>query len=59
MTAEHGMIPGSHERAFGPECRCGQPYDYWGGRCLTQAREKRERDAAEFAEAGTRKEQEQ
>ena len=31
---EHQMVPGSHERPFGPECQCGAT---WGdGRCVTE-----------------------
>ena len=29
----HGMIPGSHERPDGPECRCGAAWDRWNARC--------------------------
>lgn len=31
--AAHGMLPGSHERPCGPECRCGKPWDRWNDRC--------------------------
>ncbi|MFT4281196.1 hypothetical protein [Microbacterium sp.] len=31
----HGMLPGSHERGGGAECRCGMPWDYWNSRCLS------------------------
>lgn len=37
---EHGMIPGSHERWSGPQCRCGADWDWWAGedgRCTTGA----------------------
>lgn len=29
----HGMIPGSHERPGGPECRCGADWDRWNDKC--------------------------
>lgn len=32
----HGMIPGSHERAGGPECRCGVAWNRWADRCAAQ-----------------------
>ncbi len=32
---EHGMIPGSHERMSGPECRCGAGWIVFGSRCST------------------------
>lgn len=33
----HGMIPGSHERGFGAECRCGGQWDRWNDQCLMEA----------------------
>lgn len=35
--ALHGMVPGSHERLGGPECRCGATWDRWNDRCTTAA----------------------
>jgi hypothetical protein len=29
----HRMLPGSHERGHGPECRCGADWDRWNDRC--------------------------
>lgn len=37
-TCPHYVIPGSHERRGGPECRCGSPWDWWHDRCFSQAR---------------------
>lgn len=34
--SEHGMIPGTHERPGGTECRCGQPWSRWDDMCLSQ-----------------------
>jgi hypothetical protein len=31
----HYMLPGSHERANGPECRCGWGWDRFNDRCLS------------------------
>lgn len=31
----HFMLPGSHERAGGPECRCGASWDRWNDTCTT------------------------
>jgi hypothetical protein len=36
---KHGMIPGSHERAGGPECRCGAAWLYFEDRCAQAAKE--------------------
>jgi len=36
-SQQHYMLPGSHERAGGPECRCGWGWDRWNDRCLSQA----------------------
>ena len=36
---EHMMIPGSHERPGGPECRCGADWDYWSDECVGAAKE--------------------
>ena len=36
----HGMLPGSHERSGGPECRCGAVWFYWDGACLAQLEAK-------------------
>lgn len=33
---EHYMLPGSHERATGAECRCGWAWDRWNDRCTSQ-----------------------
>jgi hypothetical protein len=42
MTAiEHGMLPGTHERPGGAECRCGMPWDFWNERCLSVTTEVR------------------
>jgi len=30
------MMPGSHERGYGPECRCGANWDRWNDRCVTE-----------------------
>lgn len=32
---DHRNIPGSHERPFGPECRCGARWDGWVDRCMS------------------------
>lgn len=32
---QHRMLPGSHERPTGPECRCGAEWDYWNDMCVT------------------------
>jgi hypothetical protein len=32
----HGMLPGSHERPSGPECRCGASWSVWRDCCATQ-----------------------
>ena len=37
-TDDHRMIPGSHERLNGPECRCGSAWDWWNDCCFSQAR---------------------
>jgi hypothetical protein len=37
---EHGMLPGTHERPGGAECRCGQEWSYWEDMCLTQHKAK-------------------
>lgn len=34
-TVVHRMLPGSHERPGGPECRCGAEWDWWNDRCTT------------------------
>lgn len=34
-AATHDMLPGSHERPGGPECRCGAAWDRWGGGCMS------------------------
>lgn len=45
MTAEstntearpiHGMVPGSHERGRGAECRCGAEWGRWTDSCAKQ-----------------------
>ena len=28
------MIGGSHERNYGPECRCGREWDYFADTCF-------------------------
>lgn len=35
----HGMIPGSHERGNGPECRCGAGWDRYYETCANKTRE--------------------
>lgn len=35
ITATHSMLPGTHERPGGVECRCGMPWDFWNERCLS------------------------
>ena len=30
---EHGMLPGSHEERYGPQCRCGAEWDWWNDKC--------------------------
>lgn len=32
----HAMLPGSHERRSGPECRCGSGWDKWNEKCRSQ-----------------------
>lgn len=32
----HYMLPGSHERGDGAECRCGWGWDRFNDRCLSQ-----------------------
>jgi len=34
---QHGMVPGSHERGNGPECRCGAGWDRWNDRCVAES----------------------
>lgn len=35
-VVRHGMVPGSHERMNGPECRCGGwAWDAWNDRCYS------------------------
>lgn len=29
----HRMMPGSHERLWGPECMCSARWDRWNDRC--------------------------
>ena len=33
---EHRIVPGSHERAGGAECVCGQAFDSWNEKCSSQ-----------------------
>jgi len=33
----HRMVPGSHERPRGPECRCGAEWDWWDDHCIRVA----------------------
>lgn len=33
---QHGMVPGSHERSNGPECRCGGAWNRWDDKCAKQ-----------------------
>lgn len=35
----HGMLPGSHERPGGAECRCGAPWDRRYDTCENKTRE--------------------
>jgi hypothetical protein len=35
---KHGMLPGSHERHGGPECRCGAAWLYFEDRCAASAK---------------------
>jgi hypothetical protein len=35
----HGMIPGSHERLGGAECRCGAEWSVWEEICYVQFKE--------------------
>jgi hypothetical protein len=35
-TPDHGMVPGSHERPGGAECRCGEPWSRWDDACRAQ-----------------------
>lgn len=35
-ATEHRMLPGSHERPRGPECRCGAEWDYWNDECVSE-----------------------
>jgi hypothetical protein len=37
LVVAHGMIPGSHERGGGAECRCGGQWDRWNDQCLMEA----------------------
>lgn len=37
VPVSHRMLPGSHERAGGPECRCGAPWDRVNDRCAAPA----------------------
>lgn len=42
-TERHGMVPGSHERPVGPECRCGAVWDRWNDcRAAESKTEKKE-----------------
>ena len=38
----HGMIPGSHERGGGAECRCGAQWDRWNDECFKRAEDMKE-----------------
>jgi hypothetical protein len=38
----HAMIPGSHERGHGAECRCGASWDRWNDECVKRAGEMKE-----------------
>lgn len=53
MSAEHFMLPGSHERPAGAECRCGSDWDRWNDRCCSPeaAREAGRADARDLADA--------
>lgn len=37
--AEHRMVPGSHERVYGPVCVCGRDWLYYDGRCASGEQE--------------------
>jgi hypothetical protein len=39
---DHGMIPGSHERGGGAECRCGAEWSRWAGHCAAVAGPQRD-----------------
>jgi hypothetical protein len=45
----HGMLPGSHERGGGAECRCGSQWDRWNDVCVKQAQETEEFRALNFS----------
>ena len=50
----HFMLPGSHERPGGPECRCGSVWDRLNDRCLFGAevdRNTMSSDDVEYLEA--------
>ncbi|MDB4928305.1 MAG: hypothetical protein JWM10_789 [Myxococcaceae bacterium] len=57
-NALHGMIPGSHERPDGPECRCGRAWLRWDDRCEStsldgrSAPDREGRDVASADESG-------
>lgn len=40
--SEHWMLPGSHERMDGPECRCGAAWSWWDDCCVTELDRKKE-----------------
>lgn len=47
----HGMLPGSHEEAGGPTCRCGNAWGRWTDNCATQILEDLTRLATQIDEA--------
>lgn len=47
----HGMLPGSHEEAGGPTCRCGAVWGRWTDSCATQILEDLTRLATQIDEA--------
>lgn len=53
MSTGHFMLPGSHERRRGAECRCGHDWDRWNDRCCSPeaAREAGRADARDLADA--------
>lgn len=38
----HRMLPGSHERGGGAECRCGSQWDRWNDECVKNAADMKE-----------------
>lgn len=47
----HGMVPGSHERMGGPECRCGRRWSRWDEECFSEDGEDQRDHAPDWDES--------